>query len=65
MLKLGLWPPNPFSENICLEFFVLVLCSVFISLTALYNRYTGTSASIISYKVNNSTVIASARSQQV
>jgi hypothetical protein len=27
MWKLGLWPRNSFSGNICFEFLVLVLCS--------------------------------------
>jgi hypothetical protein len=31
MWKLGLWPRNSFSENICFEFSVLFLCSVWIN----------------------------------
>jgi hypothetical protein len=30
MWKLGLWPRNSFSGNICFQFSVLVLCSVVI-----------------------------------
>jgi hypothetical protein len=29
MWKLGLWPPNSFSGNICFEYSVLCFCSVF------------------------------------
>ncbi len=34
MWKLGLWPRNSFSGNICFEFSVLVLCSVLCSAAA-------------------------------
>ncbi len=38
MWKLGLWPHNSFSGNICFEFLVMVLCSVINGLAHLRNR---------------------------